>query len=123
TPGERHILDRGAGAGQNLRAPADRRLDLGMPVALAEIEAEGIALALEIFRQRLQEIERRLQGLDVALIRSLGHLHEEAEIRDRAGERSEMRDLIELARQDGERDAPEARLQPERPAEAGRDPD
>src|ERR1700753_1480498 len=89
-----------------------------MPEPLAEIEAETVALALEVFWQVLLEIERRFQALDVALVRALGDLHEQAEIGDAARQRAEMRELVELAGEDGKGDAAETWFEAERAAEA-----
>src|SRR5690606_1520183 len=119
-PWQAHLLDARAGGGEGLGGAAHRRLDFRMPDPLAEIEAEGQAEAAESGVEGLGEILRHGQGLDVALVRALRYLQEEAGVADAAGERAEMRQLVELAGQDGEGDAAEARLQPDHAAEAGR---
>ena len=59
---------------------------------------------------------------DVALVRSLGHGEKEAHVVDRPRERPEVLDRVELGREEVERDAPEARLQPDEAAPRRGDP-
>ncbi len=116
---ERDLLDLGPGRAQDIGRSPHGCLDLGMPDPVAEIETEAKPQALEIEIGLLAEIQGWFQRLDVTLIRSLCHLQEQAGIGDAAGQRTEMRKLIELTGQDGEGDATKTRLVADHTAKTG----
>src|SRR5262245_37923505 len=86
-PWQAHLFHPRASLGKHPRRVADGRLDLRVPDALAEIEAQAKADIAQVGVIGRLEVLRLSEGLDVALIRPLCHLEEQGCVGDGAGQR------------------------------------
>ena len=120
-PAQVDLLDLRARLGEGRRGLAGRCLDLGVDRVVAEIDVERKAQPLGRVVERPGQVERGRERHDVALVRALGAREEEPRVGDRARERPHVLDRVELGRQEVERDAAEARLQPDRARPRRRD--
>src|SRR5262245_29961913 len=110
-PADVHLLHDGAGFCERIRRLAHCTLDLGCDCVVTEVEVERDTQALGRAFACRAEVGRWDYGHDVPRVRALGDREEKARVFDRARERTEMVDGVELRREEIEGDSAVARFE------------
>ena len=122
-PAELDLLHRRAEIAQHGAGVPGLLGDVGLDGVVAEVRAERDPQSLDAFRDVAEIVDAAGVGHDIALVGAVGDFEEQRRIADRARQRPEMGDVVEDARDDVHRDAPEAGFQSHQPAVGGRDAD